>query len=109
MAHADLGLSIALRGEPGDADEAVRHAEEAARLFNYGVDATDSNVVDWLRVRTYVLAGRPDDAVEHMELMLSRPSFLGLGDLKLDPLYDSLRDDPRFQALIPQLEEQIEW
>ncbi len=109
MAHADLGLSLALRGGPSDADEAVRHAEEAVRLFNYEVDATDSNVVNWFLVRTYVLAGRPDAAIAHMEEMLSRPSFLGLGDLKLDPLYDGLRDDPRFQALIPHLEEQIEW
>jgi hypothetical protein len=32
-----------------------------------------------------------------------------LGDLKLDPLYDSLRDDARFQALIPRAEQLIEW
>ena len=30
--------------------------------------------------------------------MLSRPSFFGLGDLKLDPLYDELRGDPRYEG-----------
>ncbi len=109
LAHVDLGLGLALRGGPGDADEAVAHAEEATRLFNYEVDATDSNEVDWYLVRIFVLTGRPDDAIAHLEEMVSRPSFLGLGDLRLDPLYDGIRDDPRFQALIQRLEQQIEW
>jgi tetratricopeptide (TPR) repeat protein len=109
VAHADLGLSLALRGGPGDAEEAIRHAEEADRLFNYGVDATDSNLIAWFLLRTYVLTGRSDAAIAQLEEMLSRPSFVGLGDLKFDPLYDGLRDDPRFQALIPRLESQIEW
>jgi TolB-like protein/Tfp pilus assembly protein PilF len=109
IAHADLGMGLALRGGPGDADEAVRHAEEANRLFNYEVDATDANVVDWYLVRIYVLTDRPDDAISHLDEMVSRPSFLGLGDLKLDPLYDGIRDDQRFQALIRRVESQIEW
>ncbi len=109
VAHAYLGMSLALRGSPGDAEEAVRQAEEAVRLHGYEHDAADADIVDWLLIRTYVLTDRPDDAIRHMEVMLSRPSFFGLGDLKLDPLYDSLRDDPRFQALIPRVEQQIEW
>jgi TolB-like protein/Tfp pilus assembly protein PilF len=108
IGHADLGLGLALRGGSGDADEAVQHAEEAARLFNYEMDATDSNVVDWYLVRIYVLTGRPDEAIAQLEEMASRPSFLGLGDLNLDPLYDGIRDDPRFQALIQRVESQIE-
>jgi hypothetical protein len=109
VAHAYLGMSLALRDSPGDAEEAVRHAEEAVRLHGYEHDAADADIVDWLLIRTYVLTDRPDDAIAHMEVMLSRPSFLGLGDLKLDPLYDSLRDDARFQALIPRAEQLIEW
>jgi TolB-like protein/Tfp pilus assembly protein PilF len=108
IGHADLGLGLALRGGSGDADEAVQHAEEAARLFNYEMDATDSNVVDWYLVRIYVLTGRLDEAIAQLEEMASRPSFLGLGDLNLDPLYDGIRDDPRFQALIQRVESQIE-
>jgi len=73
------------------------------------VDATDSNLIAWFLLRTYVLTSRSDAAIAQLEEMLSRPSFVGLGDLKFDPLYDGLRDDPRFQALIPRLESQIEW
>ncbi|MBT8479456.1 MAG: tetratricopeptide repeat protein, partial [Gemmatimonadetes bacterium] len=87
-AHAFLGMSLALRGEPGDAGEAVRHAEEAVRLYGYERDAADGDTFDWLLVRTYVLVDQPDDAIEQMDLMLSYPSVFGLGDLKLDPLYD---------------------
>jgi len=55
-----------------------------------------------------VLTGRLDEAIAQLEEMASRPSFLGLGDLNLDPLYDGIRDDPRFQALIQRVESQIE-
>ena len=78
-------------------------------MFNYEMDATDSNIVDWYLVRIFVLTDRPDGAIEMLEEMASRPSFLGLGDLNLDPLYDGIRDDPRFQALSRRLESQIEW
>jgi TolB-like protein/Tfp pilus assembly protein PilF len=108
-ARAYLGLSLALRGGPGDAREAVREAEEAVRLYGYERDAADSDTFDWLLVRTYALTNRPDDAIAKMEELLSRPSVFGLGDLKLDPLYDSLRGDPRFQALIRKAAGQIEW
>jgi Flp pilus assembly protein TadD len=107
-AHAFLGMSLALRGEPGDAGEAVRHAEEAVRLYGYERDAADGDTFDWLLVRTYVLADRPDDAIEQMDLMLSYPSVFGLGDLKLDPLYDELREDPRWEGLVRKAEALIE-
>jgi len=108
-AHAYLGTSLALRGEPGDAEEAVRHAEEAVRLYGYDRDSQDSDTFDWLLVRTYVLTDRTDEALAFMDELLSRPSVFGLGDLKLDPLYDELREDPRWEDLIQQAEAQIEW
>ncbi|MGB5675655.1 MAG: hypothetical protein WBO43_14010, partial [Gemmatimonadota bacterium] len=108
-AHAYLGLSLALRGDPGDAEEAVREAEEAVRLYGYDRDSQDSDTFDWLLVRTYVLTGRTDEALAFMEELLSRPSVFGLGDLKLDPLYDELREDPRYEGLIRKAEGQIEW
>jgi TolB-like protein len=108
-AHAFLGTSLALRGEPGDAEEAIRHAEEAVRLYGYDRDSQDCDTFDWLLLRTYVLTGRTDDAMAFMEELLSRPSVFGLGDLKLDPLYDELREDPRYEGLIRQAEAQIEW
>jgi tetratricopeptide (TPR) repeat protein len=107
-AHAYLGTSLALRAEPGDAEEAVRHAEEAVRLYGYDRDSQDSDTFDWLLIRTYVLTGRPDEAMAHMEEMLSRPSVLGLGDLTLDPLYDELREDPRWEGLVRKAEALIE-
>ena len=108
-AHAYLGLSLALRGDPGDAEEAVREAEEAVRLYGYDRDSQDSDTFDWLLLRTYVLTGRADQALAFMGELLSRPSVFGLGDLKLDPLYDELREDPRYEGLIRKAEGQIEW
>ena len=101
-------MSLALRGEPGDAEEAVRHAEEAVRLYGYDRDSQDSDTFDWLLVRAYVLTDRPDEALAFMEELLSRPSVFGLGDLALDPLYDELREDPRWEELVRRAEALIE-
>jgi tetratricopeptide (TPR) repeat protein len=100
VAHATLGYALALRGAPGDAEEAVRHGREAVRLYGPEQDAMDSDYADWLLVRTYVLTGRTGDALAYIEGLLSRPHSFGLGDLRLDPLYDDLRGDPRFEALV---------
>jgi hypothetical protein len=107
-AHAYLGVSLALRGGPGDAEEAVRQAEEAVRLYGYDRDSQDSDTFDWLLVRTYVLTGRTEEALAFMEELLSRPSVFGIGDLKLDPLYDQLREDPRWEGLVQMAEALIE-
>ncbi len=109
MAHAHLGVSLALRGAPGDAEAAVSHAEEAVRLRGFEQDAADGDITEWFLARTYMLVGRTDDAIEQLEYMASHPGVLGLGDLKLDPLYDGIRDEPRFQALIRDVESQVQW
>jgi tetratricopeptide (TPR) repeat protein len=82
VAHATLGYALALRGARGDAEEAVRQAEEAVRLYGPEQDAMDSDYADWLLVRTYVLTGRTGDALAYIEGLLSRPHSFGLGDLR---------------------------
>ena len=59
-------------------------------------------------MRTYVLTGRTEEALAFMEELLSRPSVFGIGDLKLDPLYDELREDPRWEGLVQKAEALIE-
>ncbi len=104
-AHPDS----ALRGDPGDVERGIEQAEEAVRMHDYEQDAADVSAGNWFLLRTYVVAGRYEDAIRQIEVMLSRPSFFGLGDLKLDPLYDALREDPRYEGLSRQAEGLIEW
>lgn len=46
------------------------------------------------------LAGDFDRAIAAIEPMLQRPAGATLALLRLDPLFDSLRGDPRFAKLV---------
>ena len=48
----------------------------------------------------YVLVGEHDAAIDQLELLLSIPSLLSVQLLRVDPLWDPLRDHPRFQKLL---------
>ena len=46
------------------------------------------------------LTGESDEAFRLIDHLLSVPNGLAIPILKLDPVWDPLRKDPRFQALI---------
>jgi serine/threonine protein kinase/tetratricopeptide (TPR) repeat protein len=57
---------------------------------------------------TYILTGDYDKAIDLLDKLLSMPSEVKLASLKLYPLFDPLRDHPRFQALIEKYDKEQE-
>ena len=53
----------------------------------------------WL-AEIYALTGESDEAIRLIDHLLGTPNGLTIPVLKLDPVWDPLRKDPRFQALI---------
>ena len=51
-------------------------------------------------IELFVWLGEYDRAVDLVDHMLSTPSSITINRLKLSPIYDPLRDHPRFQELI---------
>ncbi len=47
-----------------------------------------------------MLVGEPEKALDRLEPLLKIPYALSPGWLKIDPNFDPLRENPRFQKLI---------
>ncbi|CAN5869250.1 hypothetical protein BH20GEM1_BH20GEM1_10400 [soil metagenome] len=98
---ASRGVAHALAGRTS---EAVRDARRAMELLPISRDAVDAPRVHHLVADLYVLAGDRDAAFRVLDTLAAVPSGLSAAVLRLSPFYDSLREDPRYPALLSKLE-----
>jgi len=95
--HVQFAKLLALLGEK---EKAVAEAQRATELRPESKDAFDGPKTAQDVASVYALVGDKDRAIELLEGLLNRPSFVTVPVLKLDPVWDPIRRDPRFQALI---------
>jgi non-specific serine/threonine protein kinase len=56
------------------------------------------------KIEQLIWLGEYDRAIDLVDQMLSMPSSLTINGLKLSPLYDPIRDNPRFQEVLKKYE-----
>ena len=95
--HAMLGGILAILGRK---DEAVREGKRAIELRPESKDAFDGPMYTVALAQIYAWIGDKDQALQLLEKSLTTPNGITGPLLKLDPVWDPLRDDPRFQALL---------
>ena len=85
-----------------DKEAALKYAEDAVRLMPVSKDALGGRVAEMTRAIIYSRFGDRDRAIPALERLLKLPGGrppLTPATLRLNPEFDSLRDDPRFQKL----------
>jgi tetratricopeptide (TPR) repeat protein len=87
----------------GNKKDAVREGERAVELIPIAKDSIDgAMLVQYLAV-IYAWTGKSDAAFEQLNTATKIPGILSYGQLRLDPLWDPLRNDPRFEKVVASL------
>jgi Flp pilus assembly protein TadD len=92
--HVLLGVALAYAGRK---EAAIREGERATTLD--GSPSQAGSYIQHQLARVYILTGEQEKALDLLEPLLSRPYYLSPGWLRIDPTFDPLRSNPRFQRL----------
>src|SRR6516225_3743010 len=95
--HAHLGAVLAGLGRKEDA---INEGKKAVELLPESEDAFGGPYATTALAEIYAWVGEYDEAFRLLDHLLTVPNGLTAPMLKLDPVWDPLRKDPRFQALI---------
>ena len=95
--HAQHGLILAALGQK---QEAITEGKRAVELLPESQDALDGPRATETLAQIYAWTGESDEAFRLLDHLLVVPSGLTIPMLKIDPVWDPLRKDPRYQTLI---------
>jgi serine/threonine-protein kinase len=84
----------------GRKEDAIREGKRSVELLPLGKDAYwgADRLLDLATV--YVHVGEPDRSIELLERLLTIPSSISKLQLRMDPFWDPLRENPRFRHLV---------
>jgi tetratricopeptide (TPR) repeat protein len=92
-------LGIAYAGL-GRKEDALREGQAGVRLMPPEKEAWKGNWRVFQLARIEAMVGETDAAIDHLAHLLSIPVDLTAAELRIDPAWDPLRGDERFEALI---------
>ena len=95
-ATALLGSLLALRGKK---DDAIRAGQRAVELLPVSKDAYDGPLIATKLAVIYAHVGEADRAYELLGDLMKLPNGPTPGTLRVEPEWDPLRGDPRFEEL----------
>ena len=85
----------------GDKTKALATVEHAAALSRG--DPLRAAFFDNLRATIAAITGDKDLALEQLAISAGQPGGVTYGDLKFNPIWDTLRGDPRFEKIVASL------
>jgi serine/threonine-protein kinase len=91
------GLALAYSGRKV---EAIQVGKRALALMPLAKDAQVSPYIQHQLVSIFILVGEPEKALDQLEPLLKIPYYLSPGWLKIDPNFNALRGNPRFDRLM---------
>jgi TolB-like protein len=87
----------------GRKDLAIDEGKQAVELLPLSKDSLNGfNAIRYLAI-IYAWTGETDLAFEQLQVAASIPSDVNYGNLLLDPAWDPLRGDPRFEKILASL------
>ena len=95
-----LGLTDAMLGRRADA---IREGNRACELLPYSKDSWIGPT--WINnlAMIYAWVGDKESALKQLEISSGIPTGITYGELKLNPDWDPLRGDPRFEKIVQSL------
>jgi len=97
--HAHLQLAKAL-AQLGEKEAALGEAQRASELLPESKDAFGGAEIAAGVAEVYAILGDNDRVIDVLDGLLTRPSSVTAQGLEINPIWDPVRGDPRFQALI---------
>ena len=97
------GLLGAIDAGLGRKADAIAEGKHACELLPVSKDSFVGPVYVVNLALIYTWVGEKDLALEQLEISASIPNGIFYGELKLDPTWDPLRGDPRFEKLVTSL------
>jgi TolB-like protein/Tfp pilus assembly protein PilF len=95
LAQVDAGL--------GRKELAIQEAKHAVDLMPLSKDIYDGALVLEGLAQVYTWTNEPDRAIELLQKLAAMPSYVNYARLKLHPMWNPLRVDPRFQKIVNSL------
>jgi tetratricopeptide (TPR) repeat protein len=97
LVHSFLGEAYAAKG---DRQRSLEEGRLSLQMDPLSADALGASNNLSTIAGNAVLVGSYDEAITYLEQLLAIPSYVSVPQLRVDPWYDPLRGNPRFERLL---------